>query len=244
METFTFESGGLELPAWGASPHGRPTLVLCHGLGSLDISDELIWALSRLGFGALLFRYRGVLPGPGDYSFKGNEQDISNAIAAVKRRGWLEHGLGLLGYSLGGFHAVRITASGEAPVRFLVLMAPLVDTRKLVEHIEQDYHTTFGEVLHSYKGALRGDPELWLEEEKGFRGDEQPLSLASRISVPLLLLHGKHDNNIPVDHMLLLKDAWRSPCKLVTFDTDHEFKSQESRVASEVDGFVREQHIA
>jgi len=242
-QRLTFESEGIELPAKTSSPKIKPTLVLCHGYPGTNFNEETASALADLGFGIILFRYRGVLTNSGRHSLRGNERDIRSAVNAAESRGWQRHGLGLLGYSFGGFHAIRVAASDPKRVNFLVLMAPAANIGGLKAHLDSITPNGFRDFIFSGNDMLVGNPRDWLMEAKGFTNDEQPTNLAKGLRIPLLILHGGRDEVVPLGLSKLLEGAWGGPRKLVVLDTDHDFKGMGTRVATEVSAFVREQGI-
>ncbi|MGQ0534729.1 MAG: alpha/beta hydrolase family protein [Methanobacteriota archaeon] len=233
-----FDSDGYALTAEYNPPRGKPTIVLCHGFPGFNRNEETAEALARLGYGTLLFQYRGVRDNPGEYSFEGNEADIVSAIAAVKARKGDEHGLGLLGYSLGGFHAARIASFDENLVQFLVLMAPLASLRKLRDAMDAREPGTFEAFIVSGKELLKGDPGAWLEEIERFAPEEEPYLLASRMQIPALMLHGTADHEIPIEHGRMLRRAWGGPAHLIELPMGHDFRGSGAKVAAEVDRFL------
>jgi pimeloyl-ACP methyl ester carboxylesterase len=101
----------------------------------------------------------------------------------------------LVGSSLGGFVATAVIHCG-APVRSLVLLAPAVGfaERRLVTPLWADYRERgVTAVFHYGEGklkrlgpALRDDLPRWVDDT------------AWRIQVPTTILHGRHDEAVPL----------------------------------------------
>lgn len=225
------------------SPRSKPTIVFCHGFPGYNLNEESAHAFAERGYGVLVFQYRGVRDNPGEYSFRGNEEDILHAIEAVKSFGSI-HGLGLLGYSLGGFHTVRLAASNQNLVDFLILMAPVTSFPRLRDTMNSKLSGGFEQFIASGKKLLRGDPEAWLREIEQFSPEEQPCGIGNKIQAPTLIIHGKHDNDVPLEQSCLLHRALVNSKHLFTvLDTDHNFQGCGSQMASEVETFLRMRNL-
>lgn len=236
MEPFALESGGARLKALLWRPRGRPLLVFCHGFPGRNFNDAVARELAALGLGALLFRYRGAHGSEGAYSFRHNEEDILAAIDAA--RPLATHGLGLLGYSMGGCHATRTLGRDGSLADFLVLQAPVASVGDLRRGAGAEL---FADFLASGRDVIAADPADLIAEALALGDDDEPVRLAKTIRVPTLVVHGGADDEVPPSHGRLLYDALGGPKRYAEIPgADHYFRGHERTVAREIDGFVRE----
>lgn len=239
MEPFPLVSHGARLKAYLIPPRARPLVVFCHGFPGRHFNEPLARALAALGYGALLFRYRGAHGSEGAYAFHQNEEDILVAVEAARPHA--THGLALLGYSMGGFHATRVLARAPALADMLVLQAPLADTRMLRERVGD---LAFESSLASGHDVLRADPAALVAEARAFPAEEEPARVAQCITVPAIVLHGAHDEEVPPEQGRAVHDALAGPKRYVEVpDADHYFLGHERGMAKMIDEFARE-HLA
>ena len=66
----------------GPGPH--PALLICHGLPGNEKNLDLAQAARRAGWVAVTFNYRGSWGSPGVFSFSGNLEDASAALAYLR----------------------------------------------------------------------------------------------------------------------------------------------------------------
>ncbi|MEU8134722.1 alpha/beta hydrolase family protein [Streptodolium elevatio] len=118
-------AGMLHVPG-GPGPH--PVVVLCHGFPGNERNFDLAHALSRAGYAALVFHYRGSWGMGGTWTWQNVQEDAANVVAAVRAADFaakhrLDAGrVALVGHSLGGFTALR-TAAADPAVRAVASVA-------------------------------------------------------------------------------------------------------------------------
>lgn len=123
----------------------------------------------------------------------------------------------LVGSSLGGFIATAVAQRGAA-VRSMILLAPAIHfaRRRLTSPTWATYRER-GELEVFHHGAgkpLRLGPEL-LRDLPTWEGDE-----AWRIQVPTVILHGRHDEAVPLAESEAFRD--RNPgTALHVLEDDH-----------------------
>ncbi len=138
-----FPSEGVELDGWhfaGAGsayegPHGRPVVVMAHGLGGTKDSglEPFAAGLAEAGLDVLAFDYRGFGASGGAprqrASMAGQVDDYRAALAAAARLPGVDaRRLVAWGVSLAGGH-VLAAAAGRDDVAAVVSLTPLVDGR-------------------------------------------------------------------------------------------------------------------
>ena len=176
----TFTSGGVDLDGWHftgagssfAGPHGRPVVVMAHGLGGTKDSglEPFAAGLAEAGLDVLAFDYRGFGASGGmprqRASMAGQVEDYRAALAAAARLPGVDGSrLVLWGVSVSGGH-VLAAAVGRDDVAAVVSLTPLVDGRAaarlaLKHHPARAMLRSTGAGLRSRISALRsGEPVL------------------------------------------------------------------------------------
>jgi pimeloyl-ACP methyl ester carboxylesterase len=169
-------SDGTRLVAWYATAEdGKPTILYFHGnaANAANRAPKIAMMLED-GFGVFYLNNRGY-GGSGGSPTEAN--NVADAIAAYDRLSDLgvpAEGIVVFGVSLGSGQAVRLAA--DRPVAAVVLEAPLTST------VEVGRSVYFWLPL-----SLLIADQYNIERHIG------------GVRVPLLILHGKHDEVIPVE---------------------------------------------
>jgi pimeloyl-ACP methyl ester carboxylesterase len=180
---------GERLHAWWISANGPPVghVLLCHGNAG-NIGDRVLHArlLSDVGLDVLLFDYRGYGRSSGRSSEEGTYRDARAALAALLREPGVDRErIFYLGESLGG--AVALILALESPPKGLVLQSTFTGVRDMGR---QHYPFIPAAVIPDAYPSLRRIREL---------------------DVPLLVLHGEHDDIVPLSHGRALFEAAPGP---------------------------------
>ena len=166
------EADGVELTVWEtALPHpNAPLVVFFYGnAGTLSDFEEIGDAFEAKGFGIVLASYRGYSGNAGSPSEDGLMRDARTVLSSLPRR----HGpLVLWGQSLGSGVAARMAAEGRADA--LILQSPYTAAVDVA-----------AERFPIYPVRL-----VMLDRFN-------TLSLAPRIRIPVLILHGTDDDVVP-----------------------------------------------
>ena len=155
----------------------RPTmghLLFCHGNGG-NVGDRVGSAalLSALGFDVLMFDYRGYGTSTGRPTELGTYRDARAARAALVTRTDVDATrIFYLGESLGG--AVALQLAIEAPPRGLILQSSFTSIRDVARH-------------HYPLIPRRLIPDAY-----------PSIHRIGALRAPLLLLHGDHDQTVPL----------------------------------------------
>ncbi len=168
--------------------------LFCHGnTGNLTISADVIPHLLDAGFNILLFDYRGFGKSSGRPSYRGV---ISDGITAARFHDAIrpqEIPSILYGFSLGGAIAAQVIR--RHPFDAMILQSTFTSlpqiTRVLFPRIP----------LHLFAGRLF-----------------DTLSVVRRLEVPLLVLHGTHDEVAPCWMAHQLHDACPTPKRIHTVE--------------------------
>lgn len=222
VERVTFYSEGFRLVGNLHRPSDlAPCIIGLHGLES--DKDRGKWPViaeefSKAGFAFLRFNSRGC--GQGSEKSEGNFEDtcltarIADYRAAINflvESGKIDPDLiGAIGSSFGGMVAI---AAQEKTIKALTTLA--------APYTMPEISRVKGEYL-----ILPSGNRL----KKSFYGDLNRYDLLEAVSKapPILIIHGSHDQNVPLEHALRLYENAPSPKKLeIIAGADHVFSKQE-----------------
>ncbi len=209
--------GYLFKPEAGNPPH--PALIVLHGFGRNAWTDRHLAELAAAsGYKVLLLSLRGWLGSEGEND-QGLRQpdDVIAAIDWLRRLPSVDPGrIGLIGASMGG--QVALLAAAQRPaIRCVAALFPPSD-------IEAWYHEN--PFVQPYLDDLCGVEGL---------AARSPINRANEISVPVLMMHGDKDENVPLDQSLRMTETLRSAGKdaelLIVSGASHFFSMRESTIA-------------
>jgi uncharacterized protein len=185
-------SDGESVIAWHVAPRdGRPAIVYFHGNGgNLGHRVTRFRALADAGYGLVALSYRGYGGSSGRPSESGIMHDAAAAYTEASRR--YGDNLVLWGESLGT--AVAVTLAAEHAAKAVVLEAPFTSTLALASN----HYPIF--------------PIAWMMKDQ-FRTD---LTIA-KVRTPVLVMHGGHDDIVPIAHGEALFAAITAPKRFVRF---------------------------
>lgn len=165
-----------------------PGYVFLHGLASVRAghkSDRLLAHARRRGRAFLRFDFRGHGESSGELSRISLTGLIEDARAALAEAGPSI----LFGSSLGGLVASWVAASTPAACTGLVLLAPAFGFLRRLEARRED-----GYVQIDSSWTPTRLHESAIADARGYDEAELP----EKIGVPVLVVHGEHDDTVPV----------------------------------------------
>jgi pimeloyl-ACP methyl ester carboxylesterase len=183
---------GLPLSAWMAARPGRPAVVFLHGYPA-DKRDLLpLAAAFHRHFTVLLvdLRYFGQSAGRATTLGYRERDDLKQALDQLDQRGLGP--VGVFGFSLGGAVAL-LTAAEDPRIRAVAAYAPFADLREL----GRDLYRGLGLLREPLVGLMRLWSRLFLGADITRPSPEQA---ARGVSVPVLLIHSRTDEQIPFHH--------------------------------------------
>jgi alpha-beta hydrolase superfamily lysophospholipase len=193
----------------------RGTIFILHGMR--DHKESLRgWAdmLDRAGYITVLVDHRGQGNSTGQYFTYGAEE--ANDLRIIATRLLDAHRirtpLGALGASYGAATALR-WAELDPRVKAVIALAPFAELPSMIGNFSPvPLPHWFVEHVVDKGGAIAGfDP-----------GAVDSVRSATTARVPLLLLHGRADRHIPIEHSRRICHAARTHCELIELeDTDH-----------------------
>lgn len=176
--------GGWWLPA--ASP-ARGVVLQAHGNGAHrgNHLPYVAW-LPAAGWHVLSFDYRGYGDSGGTPTLDGVVRDTVAALAVARQRaGALANRLVVLGQSLGGSTAARAVATSPQGVQLLV--------------VDCAYDSYYG-IARDVAAGTPMAAMLPLAREVLPPPHDDPVAAIARLAMPVLVVHAKEDEVVPVAH--------------------------------------------
>jgi pimeloyl-ACP methyl ester carboxylesterase len=190
---------GVKLAGWLIPRAGTPAIVLLHGYPAEKADLLPIAAALAPRFTVLLLdqRYFGASEGGATTLGHRERRDLRRALDVLAARGF--EGFGVFGLSLGG--AVALLAAAEDPrIRAVAAYAPFADLRMLAYEL----YGWLGYLKYPFVGLLRG--WSWLVFGHDITA-VSPERAAAALTVPVLLLASRQDEQISFEHAERLRRA-------------------------------------
>ena len=209
--------GYLYKPEAGVAPH--PALLLLHGFGRNAWTDRHLAELAaNSGYKVLSLSLRGWLGSDGDNDQGGHQvDDVIAAIDWLRRLPSVDPGrIGLIGASMGG--QVALLAAARRPaIRCVAALFPPTDLPGWYEA---------NPFVRPYLDDLADAAGL---------AARSPINHATEIDVPVLMMHGDKDENVPLDQSLRMTETLRGLGKeaelLIVSGASHFFSMRENTIA-------------
>jgi uncharacterized protein len=174
-ERITTEDGETLVAWWLAPREGQPVFLFFDGNGGRPEISEGRWRrIAEHGAGFLAVYYRGYSGSTGSPSEEGLRRDARAGYDWLIARGYAPRDIVIHGYSLGSAVAVQLAA--ERSARALVLEAPMTG----IDDIAAEH------------GASVFAPLM--------RDSYRSREYIARVSMPVLIVHGRSDHVIPFEH--------------------------------------------
>src|SRR5262245_11451599 len=214
--------GILFRPASTSKP--LPAIIVLHGWAQWGVPgaprvESTARRLSEQGYVALALSLRGWPPSSG-WDDCGTQQPDDVAKAAD----WLAtlpgvdpDFIGVLGFSLGGLVAL-LSGTRSTRIKAIVAYFPITDIQRWGE-------TTSNSGIRNFYVPL----------VCGTGGQNSPVHVAEQIHVPVLLIHGDRDTEVPTEQSLKMQEVLRKANRqvelLIISGGDHGFKGEQSEQA-------------
>ena len=246
VKAITYKAAdGRSIPAMLTLPKGKeaknlPLVVLPHG-GPADRDDpEFDWwsqALASKGYAVLQPQFRGsngygwefLAAGFGQWGRK-MQTDLSDGVRDLARQGTINpKRVCIVGASYGGYAALAGVALDTGVYRCAVSVAGLSDLHRFLAW------------KRSLKGGASKSGVRYWDRYMGSTGPEDPsldaispVKHADKVSIPVLLIHGKDDTTVPFEQSQLMADALKRAGKPVEFvplnGEDHYLSRSQTRL--------------
>jgi dipeptidyl aminopeptidase/acylaminoacyl peptidase len=235
-------SGYLTLPPRVTDPHGLPLVVLPHGGPAANDEGGFDWlaqAIASRGYAVLQPNFRGstgygqafLEAGYGEWGRK-MQTDLSDGVRYLAGEGIIDpERVCIVGASYGGYAALAGATLDPDVYRCAVSIAGVSDLRRMVGWTAQQAgrrDTVAVRYWNRFMGADGlGDRSL---------DARSPSRLADKVSIPLLLIHGRDDTVVPIEQSRMMISALRDadkPARLVEMPgEDHWLSRGGTRLAA------------
>lgn len=174
------------------APSAQFTVLYCHGNGgNMVYFLDTVNFLNKLGLNCFVFDYRGYGESQGTPTEKGTYLDARAAYRwLTKKKGVKPHKIILFGWSLGGSIAAYLATKAKS--------ASLI-----IENTFTSY-SAIGKKFYPYM------PVRWFT-----RFDYPTIDYVRKITCPVLVIHSKNDEVIPLEFGLQIYDAANEPKRFV-----------------------------
>jgi len=200
-----------------ADDPAAPVLLLCHGMESTrggTKQQAIVERFVPLGYSVLRFDFSYVGESEGAFEDLSISGEVADALGALDFLREFDTGtVVLIGSSLGG--AVALLAAAQAPSRVgaVATIAAVGDTALFTDRLSEDD-------VAEWRRRGRRDWGEGSYLKVSFLEDVEELDIPetlSKVSQPLLLMHGESDDVVPPSHATLIESAAAGPVKVVTF---------------------------
>jgi len=220
--------GGLYLPT---RPGPAPAVLMLHGFPGAQQNEDIAIELCRQGMTVFMPRYRGCWGSAGEFSIPGLAVDAEAAFRLLSRYHHVDKArVAVLGYSLGGWVALRLAAKRRFAA--VAVMAP--GWPRDDQPADAVYLRKSAKVLNAPQ--LR---RIWRDYLSAARR-ERPEACMPRISpTPLLIVQGRRDKLVPPSTASELYALARGPKRLLELPEEgHEFLENRREVVTAVAGWL------
>lgn len=192
-EDIYFQSDKNLINGWYSAPSGKkPTIVYCPGQGeNITMWQEIFMEAHFMGYGILMFDYRGHGKSTGNPSEDGLYQDTLSSIKFLKQfKATEEKDIILWGRSLGG--AVAAQTARRIQVKALIIESSFINLEEIAKHL---VNTKFFE---KRVGLLAPIVKYLIKKVKLADRFSVEHSL-KEIDAPVLMVHSSWDTTTPIE---------------------------------------------
>ena len=192
--------GGM-LEIWRIEPEdqSRGIVVLAHGWSrNRDRMVSRARVFGEMGFTTVIHSARDH-GGSTRYRFM-NAFRFAEDIEAVLK--WIDEPVLLYGHSMGAAGAIIVACRNPGKIKLLFLEGCYARTKEALRKLYSNYNKFLGTLFAP-------TVVLWLDIFNKFRMDKiNPIRLAPKIDIPVLIIHGEKDQNFPLDNAWRLRDSF------------------------------------
>lgn len=216
--------GGLYRPSLAGA---APAVLMLHGFPGVQMNDDIAAELCRRGMTVFTPHFRGCWGSPGRFSLHGLLEDARTALRLLSSYRQVDAGrIGVLGYSVGGWVALRLAS--RTPVAALAVMAPALPRDN--EPADAIYMRRNAKVVN----IPRFD-KVWREYVSAAREDHPESYIPDIAPTPLLIVQGLRDHIVRPGASVKLWSLAGRPKELLEFpNEDHEFQNDRPAVSAAV----------
>ena len=217
-----------------------PLVIICHGFQGTKTDRKYVKLARRLteeGILVLRFDFEGCGDSEGDpkeLTVEREVSDLNSALRAVLKECDINSKrIAFIGGSLGGTIVTYLVEKFKIPAKALVLLAPAFNQKELFEN----WYTKKEIKEIKDKGFLtKGEKEIgknyYLENK-----DKDYSFTLSRFSLPILIIHGEKDEDVPLEFSEKLSQKYKNITLKILSKANHKFNdfgSQEKLIKETV----------
>jgi len=215
---------GLELHGYLTLPRGRPAkglplVVFPHGGPQSRDEPEFDWwaqAMASRGYAVLQVNFRGSTGYGWDFQSAGfgewgrkMQTDLSDGVRWLAGQGSIDPArVCIVGGSYGGYAALAGATIDTGVYRCAASVAGVSDLRRLI---------AWNKTRAGDNGAAGKRYELRYMGAEATLSEISPLFHIDRVTIPILLVHGKDDTRVPFEQSQIMADALAKAGKSVEF---------------------------
>ncbi len=224
--------------AWFCAPAGEgphPAVVVMHGWGAnASLMLPIVPVLMKLGIGVLLVDARGHGRSESEpfASLPKFAEDIDLGLAWLAGRPEVDQGrIGVMGHSVGA-GAALLVASRRTDLRCVVSLSAFAHPGETMTRFMRTQSRLF---VPWIPAILRR-----VQAIIGYSFDAiAPIHTITRIRCPILLVHGVHDADVPIeDADRLFAVAKTAPCAIIRVSGGHDMRPHLNELAEPVTEFL------
>jgi len=212
-------------------PEGKkrwPLVLVCHGFGGTKTYRKFVRlarALEKNGIASFRFDFEGCGDSEGRFenaTIKREVSDLESALEFISRkRNSHKNKIAFIGYSMGGVISTRFVVKNKFPARALVFWAPAFNQKSLflIWTTKYELRKWKEQGFLIYKDKKMGIRYLKENKNKDYS------SLLSGIKAPILIIHGKKDETVPLKFSKKLTRDYKAVKRLIVLSkSDHKFE--------------------
>lgn len=211
-------------------PEGKkkwPLVVICHGFGTTKTKKKytrLARALEKNKIASFRFDFEGCGDSEGKLETITLKRCLSDLESVMKwvfrQRNINKNKVAFLGSSFGATVVVFFIAKTGLSVKTLVFWVPALNQKKLISfwHTKNDLRKWKKQRYFIRKDKKFGISYLKENENKNYT------PLLSQIQIPILIIHGKKDETVPMKFSRKLARDYKNIKLIIYPKTDHKFE--------------------
>jgi len=204
-----------------------PAVIICHGFQNHKTDNKFIRlarALREVGILVFRFDFEGCGDSEGDpkqISVAREVSDLNSAYRALLKKCNIDpNRIAFVGASLGAVVVSLVIERFKIPAKTLVFWSQAFNQKELMKiwYTKEDL-SQLNKKGYLVKGRKEIGKEYWLENK-----NKDYSIILSKIDLPILLVHGKEDKDVPLEFSKTLAKKYKNVVLEVLPKADHKFE--------------------